>query len=573
MRSTFQFFLLLPYFVLIAGCAEQAVESQPESSSPVTVFYNADVVTMNPDQPSAESVAVRAGNIIGVGSNSDMESRYASANQRVNLNGKTLLPGFIDAHGHLSFTMRTVAAPNVASPPVGPAKNIDDIVTVLKAFAKQQPGDGWVFGFGYDDSLLEDNRHPTRDELDQVSTERPVGIMHVSGHLLSCNSKCLELASVNENTPNPEGGVFRRKQGTTVPNGVMEETAMAAVYLILPQPDEQAQLYLLDRAQDYYAAHGITTVQDGAAQLKEVAFLRQAAADKRLKLDVAAYPIVSFLGNEDVPIEHQAEYANGFRVAGIKLVLDGSPQGKTAWLTDPYFEPPEGQDEEYRGYPILEAEQVQRFIDQAFISDTPVIAHANGDAAADQLIKAVTSANERYGNTDRRTVMIHAQTAREDQIDAMLENNMMPSYFSAHTFYWGDWHRDSVFGQTRAQRISPLKSSADKGLIFTTHNDTPVVPPDMLRLLWASVNRETRAGKTLGPEQKISPYQALKSVTIDAAYQYFEEDRKGSIEVGKIADFVVLDRNPLKVDHSHIKDIQIVQTIKQGEVIYAQASK
>ncbi len=553
-------------FALIAALL--TVSASAHSPSSVTLFRNADVVTMNTEQASASAVAVRDGRIIAVGSDQDLSEKFASAETIIDLNGQTLLPGFIDAHGHISFTARTVVSPNVASPPVGPANNIDDVITELKQADQQRPGDDWIFGFGYDDSLLAEGRHPTRADLDKVSTERPVGIMHVSAHFLSCNSKCLELAGISAQTPDPDGGIIRREANGKVPNGVLEETAMAAVYATLPQPDEQTRLFLLDKAQDYYAERGITTVQDGASQLGEVALFEKAAELGRLKLDIVAYPVVSYIAEKNVEITHSPSYKNRFRVGGIKLVLDGSPQGKTAWLTQPYLHPPHGQNDEYLGYPILKTEQVQKHIDAAFANNTPVLAHANGDAAADQLIEVVKSANKKFGAADRRTVMIHAQTAREDQIDDMLAAGIMPSYFSAHTFYWGDWHRDSVFGKERAERISPLRSSVDKGLKFTTHNDTPVVPADMLRLLWASVNRQTRSGKTLGAAQKITPYEALKSVTIDAAYQYFEEQDKGSIEVGKLADFVVLDQNPLTVAPQRIKDLKVMMTFKEGHAVY-----
>ncbi len=190
-------------------------------------------------------------------------------------------------------------------------------------------------------------------------------------------------------------------------------------------------------------------------------------------------------------------------------------------MTQPYSHPPHGQDENYKGYASLENSEANAFILQAFSRNIPVLAHANGDAAADQLLTAVTLANTALGIADRRPVMIHAQTVREDQIDSMKVQGLIPSYFSAHTFYWGDWHRDSVFGEQRANRISPLQSTVARDMVFTTHNDTPVVPPDMMRLLWASVNRVTRSGKVLGPEQRVSPLQALKSVTLNAAYQYF----------------------------------------------------
>ena len=193
------------------------------------------------------------------------------------------------------------------------------------------------------------------------------------------------------------------------------------------------------------------------------------------------------------------------------------------------------------------------------------MAHANGDAAADMLIEAVKQANM---NSDHRTIMIHAQTVREDQLDQMRELKIIPSYFSTHTFYWGDWHRDSVFGEERAMRISPTKSSLDRNMPFTVHNDAPVVPPNMIRLLWSTTNRKTRSGKVLGEEQKISTYAALEAMTINAAYQHFEDDIKGTIEVGKQADLVVLSEDPLSIHPEKLLNLKVVATYSKGTEIF-----
>lgn len=539
------------------------------TTSAITIYAHGDIITLGTNKDPIEAVAIQDGKIIALGQLADLQQAYAPNASVVDLKGATMVPGLIDAHGHISFAAVAASSANVASPPVGPAETVSDIVKILERFADNIPGEGWIIGFGYDDSLLKEQRHPTRKDLDLVSADRPVAIIHVSAHLLSCNSKCLALAGISAESPNPAGGVIRRFEGSTEPNGVMEETAMHQIVGVFPKPDLQTQLAMLDRAQQYYAGYGITTVQDGAAQPQEIQVLVEAANQGRLKLDIVSFPYITSPEMLTNRIDYRRDYRNGFRIGGVKLLLDGSPQGKTAWLTQPYHRPPPGQDDAYAGYPILQNEQADAMIDLAFAENLPVIAHANGDAAADQLINAVAKANLKYGKQNRRTVMIHAQTVREDQIDSMLEENILPSYFSAHTFYWGDWHRDSVFGEARANRISPLQSSLQKGLLFTTHNDAPVVPPDMMRLMWASVNRTTRSGKVLGEEQKISPLEALKSITINAAYQYFEEHQKGSIEVGKLADFTILDKNPLKVPPHKIKDIQVLQTIKRGEVVYA----
>ena len=550
----------------------QAEAIQDAGVAPVgavtTVYLNGDIVTVTDRQPSVEAVAVRGGKILAVG---DRAAVLAEAGDNVelrDLQGKTLLPGLIDTHGHISFTGYALAAVNISSPPVGPAENIDEIIALLRDGLKTKAGNGWLVGWGYDDSLLAEQRHPTRQDLDKVSTELPVLLRHVSGHFMACNSKCLELAGVTAATQDPKGGVVRRLPGSTEPDGVLEESAMHLLYAVMPQPDASARMAMLGPVQQYYASHGITTVQDGAASREDVIFLREAAAQHSLYLDVVAYPYLQMPGASLDDFPPSADYQDHFRVGGVKLVLDGSPQGKTAYLTAPYLHPPHGQEAGYRGYPTLDDAEVVEYVDRAFAKNVPVLAHANGDAASDQLIAAVRAANAAHGAGDRRTVMIHAQTVREDQQDAMRDEGIIPSYFVAHTFYWGDWHRDSVFGPERASRISPLKTTADRGMTYTTHNDTPIVPPDMMRLLWSGVNRVTRSGQVLGAAQRVTPLEALKSMTIYGAYQYFEEQAKGSIEVGKLADFVILDSNPLKVEPMALKDIEVVETIKEGVSVY-----
>ena len=258
-------------------------------------------------------------------------------------------------------------------------------------------------------------------------------------------------------------------------------------------------------------------------------------------------------------------YEGRLKIGGIKLILDGSPQGKTAYLTEPYYKPPHSESDSYKGYPLIPQSEVSKWVKKYADLNIPIMAHANGDAAADMLIKAVKDADI---TSDHRTIMIHAQTVREDQLDQMKKLKIIPSYFSTHTFYWGDWHRDSVFGEDRAMRISPTKSTLKRKMPFTVHNDAPVVPPDMIRLLWSTTNRKTRSGKVLGEEQKISTYSALEAMTINAAYQHFEDDIKGTIEVGKQADLVVLSQDPLSIDTKDILEIEVVATFSRGQEVF-----
>jgi len=560
--------ILLP-LLMLSGCDESALDAAKNNEAPQAdiAFYGDNIITLSEQSGPANFVAVKDDTIIFVGQRNDWDGQAAEV---VNLEDSALLPGFIDAHGHISFHARVSAMANVSSPPVGPVEDMDGLVAALKNYqASSALAEGdWLVGMGYDDSLLAEKRHPTTNDLDKVSASRPILLIHVSGHLAAVNSKALEIAGINENTPNPPGGVIRRWGNSQKPNGVLEETAGFAIQAFIKSTsdaNEQIHEGLLD-----YASYGITTAQDGASSLDVIRQLRSASSEKPFPIDVVSYQLVdqTYLGENSPALPILGDYENGFRVGGVKMILDGSPQGKTAYLTQPYKVPPKGAAQDYRGYPIMPSESVDGLFAKFIDAGVPILAHANGDAAADLFVNALQSSIDMADLADHRTVMIHAQTVREDQLDLMAKMKAIPSFFSAHTFYWGDWHRDSVFGVERASRISPTASSLEKGIIFTLHNDAPIVPPDMIRLLWATTNRLTRSGQLLGQEQRISTLEAIKAVTINAAYQYFEEDIKGTIDVGKQADLVILSKNPLAMPTTELLDIKVERTIARGKTIF-----
>ncbi|MEV6432624.1 amidohydrolase family protein [Nocardia sp. NPDC051463] len=315
------------------------------------------------------------------------------------------------------------------------------------------------------------------------------------------------------------------------------------------------------------AAFGFTTAQDGRVMTTtDLDALRAAADDGLFDIDVVAYPDSSLAAKlEEAPA---SQYRERLRIGGLKLGLDGSPQGRTAWLTQPYLTPPEGKDPHYRGYPAMTDDIVLEAVGDAYSKGWQILAHVNGDAALDQFIAALRQATTRYRPIDPRPVAIHAQTAREDQLDAMRELGVIPSFFSMHTFYWGDWYRETVLGDQRAARISPAASALQRGLRYTSHHDAPVALPSSIAVLASQVTRVTRSGHVLGEQQRVSALDAIKATTLHAAHQYFEEATKGSITVGKLADFVVLSRNPLTVAPEEIKNIQVLETIKEGRTIY-----
>lgn len=533
------------------------------------LFVGQNILTMeeaSTTRPTA--VAIDADRIVWVGDRKNAAAWTDRDTSIIELGDQALLPGFIDAHGHFLFTAATVDFANVSSPPVGPATDIAALKKVLANHITQKqlkPGE-WVIGYGYDDSLLAEKRHPTRDDLDAVSGDHPIILSHVSGHLMAANSKALAAASISNLSPDPAGGLIRRRNGSSEPNGVLEETA---TYPLRKHAAPKWSGDLIRRALQAYAAFGVTTIQDAASDAPSIELLRGFADAGVLTQDILVYPVL-----RPADLDGQLPYAvepahNGLRVAGVKLVLDGSPQGKTAYLSQPYHRPPTGKPADYRGYPIHEQVTVDRLVDYALSRKIQLIAHANGDAAGDMLLDAVEkSLGKMSAMPDHRTVMIHAQTVRTDQLDRMRELQVMPSFFSAHTFYWGDWHRDSVLGN-RAQRISPTRSTLDRGIPFTVHNDSPVVPSDMIRLLWATTNRQTRAGKVLGANERVSIEVALAAMTRTAAWQNFEEDQKGTLTAGKRADLVILSGNPLTTDASKLLDLKVMATYSRGVRLFA----
>ena len=538
------------------------------------VLFSDHVISMSEDsfrESASMAVAVNGERISWIGPEKEAAVRIGEATKVMRLGSQSLLPGFIDAHGHASYTAAATQLANLTSPPVGPVTDIPSLQEVLRKHIDEKninPGE-WVVGLGYDDSLLLEKRHPERDDLDAVSTDHPILLVHVSGHLVTTNSRGLARGGINSESKNPSGGIIRRKPGTDEPNGVLEESAAYPIRRFMNEPIKDP-LVGVREAMRVYAQNGITTVQDGAASPAVVELLKAADRAGIIDLDVLIYP----MGQIDGMIAEQdyefGDYKNRVRVNGVKLMLDGSPQGKTAFISKPYFKPPDGQDSSYRGYPAIPQARIDELILFYLENRIPVLAHANGDAAADMLIEAVRRANP---SNDHRTVMIHAQTIREDQLSLMKELGMIPSYFSAHSFFWGDWHRDSVFGLARASRISPTASTVQRNMVFTIHNDAPIVPPNMLRLLWATTNRITRSGKVLGPDQRISTYQALLAITRYAAYQHFEEREKGTLEVGKLADFVVLDRDPLSIPREELLDLQVEMTFSRGKLVFSQDRK
>jgi len=530
------------------------------------VYRGGPVLTLDDTDRVVRALGTEGDRIAVVGSE-DQVMAWAGDNARiVELDERALLPGFIDAHGHFPGAGLYDLRANLSAPPVGDVENVDDLVAVLREEAAHTDAGAWVLGLGYDDTLLAERRHPTRADLDRATDEHPLAILHVSGHLAVVNSRGLEAIGIDTGSADPEGGRIRR-DATGEPDGVLEETAMHPLQALLLEPSALDGLRIVRRASELYLAQGVTTAQAGytdPAQARALAWLSRVGL---LPLRVIVWP-----GDEWADTLLDGGYAPAtpddpwVRRGAIKIVADGSIQGYTGYLSEPYHVPP-GDDPAYRGYPRIPRDELMKRVERYHDAGLQIAVHGNGDASIDDILDAFEAAQRRSPRADARHVVIHAQMAREDQLDRMAALGVIPSFFSLHTFYWGDRHREIFMGPERAARMSPGRSALDRGMHFTIHADTPIVPMEPLRLVWSAVNRLSRSGVVVGPEQRLSVLDALHATTREAAYQHFEEHEKGTLEPGKLADLVILDRSPLD-DPSTIDAIRVMETVIAGRSVY-----
>ena len=536
------------------------------------IYYDGTIITINDAQPQVEAVAVKDGKILAVGTKDELLKSKGDATILIDLEGRTMLPGFVDAHGHVMGGGLQALSANILAPPDGQVKDIPSLQQTLRDWIadNQKAVDKikLVVGFGYDNAQLAELRHPVREDLDVVSKDLPIVLVHQSGHIISVNSKALEVGDITANTANPEGGVIQRRADGKEPNGVLEETAAFPLLIkLLGRVGPEGSATFIRAGAELWARFGYTTAQDGRTMPNAVKAMKEVAADGGLKIDVVSYPDV-LVDRELIKREVSHTYKNRFRVAGAKLTIDGSPQGFTAWRDRPYYKPVGDYPPGYLGYPAATAEQVGKAIDWAFENDIQILTHANGEAASDQLIAYIAVATKKHSAGDRRPVLIHGQFLREDQVDSLKSLGIMPSLFPMHTFYWGDWHREHTVGPAFADNISPTGWCVARGMKFSTHHDAPVAFPNSMRVLDATVTRRSRSGDIIGPAQRVDVMTTLKAMTIWPAWQHFEEDTKGSLEVGKLADFVILDKNPLEVDPENLDQIKVVETIKEGVTVF-----
>jgi predicted amidohydrolase YtcJ len=555
---------LILFLVVGGGLAWLRLHPSPPG---LQVWTNGHILTMDAEGRQATALMIEDDRIIAVGSDEDVQRWLPDADVEIDLEGRTVVPGFIEAHGHFPGAGLPAVAADLNSPPIGLVKTIPDALAALKQVDTEQPGDGWLIGFGYDDTMLEEKRHFTRADLDSVSTTRPILAMHISAHMAVVNSLALRRFGITADTPDPPGGEIRKDPETREPTGLLLETASRPLQLEALNMPPLQQLAVVRLAVELYAAQGFTTVQNGLATLEQIKGMGGASKLGLIPQRLVVWP-KDELGLEvaEGALDLGQHASDRVHIGAAKFVGDGSIQGYTGFLGEPYHQPGE-HPAGYRGYPNIDAGTLNAQVKTIHCSGQQVAVHGNGDAAIDQFLDAWEAALEACPADDARPILVHAQMSRADQLERMKKLGVTPSFFSAHVYYWGDRHRDIFLGPERAAQISPAASAVALEIPFTTHLDTPIVPIDSMLQLWTPVARETSSGQSLGPDERVTVEQSLRAMTSDAAWQLRLEEQVGSIEPGKRADLVILSANPFDYD-GDLRAIEIERTLVGGVTIY-----
>lgn len=520
------------------------------------LYYGGSIITMN-NNDTVEAVLTENGLIRKTGDFSKLKAEAPMA-QLIDIEGATMLPGFLDAHSHFSAVANSMLQADLDE-----TVSLEEIKDKLESYARDNHIESgqWIKASGFDHNDL-GGVMPDASFLDSIFPDNPVAITHKSGHMAVLNTMALSKMGITADTQSPEGGQIGKTDGKL--NGLLEENAYMKYAKMMPAPDIEDMLIAYRRAQELYASYGITSVQEGMMEKQMIPMYQALLSKDILKLDVTGYAGVDAFDDICTAFSHSVnKFDRHFRIGGLKIFLDGSPQGRTAWMRTPYV-----GEEKYCGYGTMKDNEVRKAIKKAYDNHIQILAHCNGDMAAQQYIEEISALeSEGLDISSIRPVMIHAQLLGIDQLKAVKKAGIIPSFFVAHVYYWGDIHIAN-FGLDRARAISPLASALKENIIFTLHQDSPVIMPDMMQTVGCAAHRLTKRGYHLGPNEEISAYEALKAVTANAAYQYFEEQEKGKIAQGMVADFAILDANPATCKLEDIKKITVLQTIKSDEIIY-----
>ncbi len=536
------------------------------------IYHNGSILTMaGAEATYVEALAVKDGKIAFAGSKSNALKMKGGVTKIVDLGGKTLLPGFIDGHSHYINSLLVADQCKLYSPPSGPGKDVPSIIAELKRYATERkiPKGEMIMGYGYDDTVMPGGRLLNRDDLDEAFPDNPVRIEHVSMHGVVLNSLALKYYDISAETETPAGGVIVRKPGTKEPWGLIMETAFLPVVAKSEPMTAQREINATRAGQMLYAENGVTTAHEGATHFPQIQTIQRASDAGANIIDVVAYPFITDADKvlAEYPLEKWTKYENRFKLGGVKITLDGSPQGRTAYFTTPYLAGGPSGEKNWKGEPTFPQDLANKMFKKVYEMNVPLLVHCNGDASIDAFLTSYELARAGDYSKSWNVTTIHTQFIRKDQIAKFVQYKIRPSFYTLHTFYFADAHIANR-GREQAMYISPMRDAIDAGLRPTNHTDFVVAPLDQMMMLYSAVNRISRAGAEIGLDQRVNPYEGLKCMTEWASEQYGEQASKGTLEAGKRADLVILNKDPLKVDPKAIKDIKVVETIKDGVSIF-----
>ena len=526
------------------------------SSGPDVVLHNANIFTSNPAQPKAQAIAFSNGQIVAVGSDSDVLNLAGSSTQKIDIGGKTITPGFIDAHSHpASSGLRHLRSVDCD------LRSIKAIQDAIRDKSLNTPPGDWISGFKYDDTKTSEGRYITRYDLDEVTSEHPISITHRGGHTAYVNSKALELAKIDRNTPDPAGGQIVRDENGE-PTGLLKERATNLVGNLIPNSstaeDRQAGVKLIS---EMVAKSGITTVTDAYGSMGALASYN--AAKDAGELSARIYCMIGYF-NIDQAIEQGLKTGDGddwVKVGGMKLTCDGSISERTARLSESYI----GRPDDF-GIIVMDEEELYGHAIKAHKTDFQIGIHANGDVGIDKSLNVFERIQKEHQRNDPRFRLEHCTVVNDDLIKRIKDMNVIPNPFSTYVY----WHGEKMvnYGKERLERMFAVRSFLDAGINVTQTSDYPPGPYEPMMAIQSSVTRTDMSGTVWGPSQKITVEEAIKVGTINGAYASYEEGIKGSLEEGKYADLVVLDEDPTQVDPSTIIDIKVQRTMVNGEWVY-----
>ena len=521
------------------------------------IVKNANIITVDKQNPIAESFAVKNGRFISIGTDNDMEMLSTRTTKIIDLEGMTVIPGFIDGHIHVlsSGTMHVMAADC-------DHRSIKDIVKILRARVEETKSYGWIQGFKFDDTKTVENRFLTRKDLDLVSKELPVFVTHRAGHVYFLNSKALELTGYTEESVDPPGGRLGRDSASGRLNGVIYERAVEPVMKILPTVttnDRRSGLKLIGQM---LSESGLTSVHDAAVSADELSVYQESLDRDELTLRVYTLMKREHFHNLKSSGIRSGFGNNRLKIGGIKMVADGAIAARTAHISGSYC----NSEDNHSGIQAMDKEEMEEAVAEIHKSGFQVCIHANGDMAIDMVLSAYEKALKRHPRNNPRHRIEHCTLVNPQLLQRMRKTGTLATPFCTYVYYHGE--KMKYYGNDRLEWMFAQKSFMDYGVISTGATDYPPGPFEPLLGIQSCVTRTDINGQVWGGSQKISVSDALKIYTLNGAYASFEENDKGSIEPGKLADFVVLAKDPTQTDELEIKDIPIIRTVVGGKVTY-----